>query len=1021
MFCTASRWRATVAASVSIAVALAAFSPVAPAQADNKALPVAPSPVEATRSGLETDRFIVKFKDRAGRSSAARAESYGRAAEELDLPLKEVRVTALGGRVIETEKPLDKAEADQLVAELEDDPSVEYAEPDHVMYPLATAPNDELYPLQWQYWDDDFGIRSPDVWAVSRGEGTVVAVIDTGVTDHPDLEANLLPGIDMISSSAIARDGDGRDGDAHDEGDWYSPYECGSNTSGAQSSWHGTHVAGIIAADTDNGFGVAGVAPDSKILPIRALGACGGYTSDVADGIVWAVGGTLAGIAQTQTPARVINLSLGGAAACSSTYQSAIDHANRAGATVVVAAGNENVDASTTSPANCGGVITVAATGRQGQRAQYSNFGEVVDVSAPGGDMTLSTAGGIASTLNDGATVPANPGYFYSQGTSMAAPHVAGAVGLLLAAEPDLDSAEIEARISDSARPRPCIVGDQRCIPGVLDARALLGVEDPLLEMSAGTPTIHGVAGKDRILTVHPGDWSPEDTKFSYQWLRDGGPLAGATSQSYRPTVFDVGGRISVTVTGEKTGYATTSVTSEATSPVEFFTLMPGTPIIQGIAAYGDVLTANPGTWEGANWESVAFTYQWNRDGVSISGARGRSYAPTIDDIGTTLSVTVSGTSILVLKPVPVTSQPTKPVAKGTLAASTPAISGRPAVGGKVVAEPGEWTSGTKHTYQWLIDGQRQDGATGRSFVPPAEAAGKSLAVEVRGQLEGYSDSLRTSVPATVQLGDLAAPQPTIQGDPVVGTKLTGIPGDWGSDVALAYQWLSGGEEIPGANENTYVVRPEDLEKTIQVAVTGNRTGYVNATTTSMHTAAIELGRLVTDVPTISGKPEVGKVLRAQPGTWSQGTVFAYQWFVDDEPIVGATADTFSILPHNVGGFITVEVTGRLAGYTDDRRLSNPTESVALGKLTGSTPTVSGSLRVGFRLMAREGEWTSGTIWSYQWSIEGTPISGATGKYLTLAPEHVGNGLQWPSPAISPAMSRLRISPAPLRRSFRGS
>src|SRR5690606_15464034 len=160
-------------------------------------------------------------------------------------------------------------------------------------------------------------------------------VLDTGYADHNDLDANIVPGYDFIIDEAVAGDGDGRDGDAHDPGDWYGGYA---------SSWHGTHVAGTVAAVTDNGAGLAGVAYKAKVQPVRVLGHGGGYTSDIADAIVWASGGTVDGVPANENPAEVLNLSLGGDGSCAQdpVTQEAIDGAIERGVTVVVAAGNDN-------------------------------------------------------------------------------------------------------------------------------------------------------------------------------------------------------------------------------------------------------------------------------------------------------------------------------------------------------------------------------------------------------------------------------------------------------------------------------------------------------------------------------------------------------------------------------------------------------------------------------------------------------------------------------------------------------
>src|SRR5690606_25372148 len=197
---------------------------------------------------------------------------------------------------------------------------------------------------------------------VTDGSGVVVAVLDTGITNHSDLNANILPGYDFISDTTVAGDGNGRDSNPADPGD----YSGGSN-----SSWHGTHVTGTIAAVTNNNSGVAGVAPKAKVVPVRVLGRGGGYLSDIADGLIWASGGSVSGVPSNPYPAEVINMSLGGSGSCSSTYQNAINSAVGRGTTVVVAAGNSNADTVNYNPGNCNNVIAVASTTRSGARSSF--------------------------------------------------------------------------------------------------------------------------------------------------------------------------------------------------------------------------------------------------------------------------------------------------------------------------------------------------------------------------------------------------------------------------------------------------------------------------------------------------------------------------------------------------------------------------------------------------------------------------------------------------------------------------
>ncbi|MDO5669870.1 MAG: S8 family serine peptidase [Corynebacterium sp.] len=403
---------------------------------------------EQTTDLTPTNRFLVSYHPGTMNTSEDREGVVTQALEDIgaeESSATELRETATGAAVIESAQELTPEQSDEVLDRLNADPAVEYAEIDAILS-ILDRPNDPHFPRQWPL-TGTAGIDILPAWDISRGEGQTVAVIDTGITAHPDLNDNLLPGYDFISDSSRARDGDGRDNDPRDEGDWHTAGECGTNRA-ANSSWHGTHVAGTIAAVTGNGEGIAGVAPRAGIVPIRALGMCGGYLSDITDSVIWAAGGSVPQAPANAHPADVINMSLGGSGQCSPTYQRAIDLAVSRNATVVVAAGNENRDASQVQPANCNNTITVGAVGDSGQRASYSNYGSTVDVWAPGGDQ--SRGAGVLSTINTGRTTPSQPSYGEYQGTSMAAPHVAGVAALIGAAVPGANTSEVSQRIMDS-------------------------------------------------------------------------------------------------------------------------------------------------------------------------------------------------------------------------------------------------------------------------------------------------------------------------------------------------------------------------------------------------------------------------------------------------------------------------------------------------------------------------------------------------------------------------------------------
>ena len=416
-------------------------------------------------------RLIVKYS--AALTAADRSTVATRALADIGsrrgTTLRALRATATGAEVVALAQRVPQKDLEAMVAEINATPGVEYAEVDLLLKPVLT-PNDTRYNEQWHYFETTAGIRMPAAWDLSTGAGITVAVIDTGYRPHADLAANIVGGFDFISDTFVANDGNGRDSSALDPGDWSTVNQCAPGDPGSNSSWHGTHVAGTVAAVTNNGSGVAGVAFNARVLPVRVLGRCGGFTSDIADGLIWASGGTVSGVPANANPARVANLSLGGSGACGATMQNAVNSARSRGTAVVVAAGNSNANAGNFTPANCSGVLTIAAVNRSGGKAFYSNFGAVVDVAAPGGDVRSSAANGILSTLNSGATTPGSDSFAFYQGTSMATPHVAGVVALMLARNGALTPDQVETHLRNTTRPFPATCS--QCGTGIVNAQA---------------------------------------------------------------------------------------------------------------------------------------------------------------------------------------------------------------------------------------------------------------------------------------------------------------------------------------------------------------------------------------------------------------------------------------------------------------------------------------------------------------------------------------------------------------------
>ena len=484
---------------------------------------------------VPTDRVIVKWRDSGFAAvqmtdTAARTE---RLSQSTGIGLRPVREIHDRLDVMRLDAPLGGGAMRRVVARLRADPGVQYAEPDERRYALAfpndppddprfLAGSDSVGQWQGQWYLQDPSAAAPaavgvtTAWKTASGKNYVIAVIDTGIDlKHPDLGiygqgGKLLPGRDFICNDQgtncstvsasytylVANDGDGWDSDPTDPGDWISAADlarsdkffagCGGGTSHDQpvnSTWHGTRVAGIAAALTNNTVGIAGVAYGSLILPVRVIGKCSGYVSDIVTGMYWAAGMTsssLAGIPVNPYPAQVLNLSVGGRAPCSQTEQDAVTAIVQGGHVVVAAAGNDGgpVDA----PANCVGALSVAGLRQVGTKVGYSNVSSTaaaISIAAPAGNcVNLNTRYpwtqpclySIESTSNDGTTVPANSFYTYSLfaptytgnvlnegsvGTSYAAPIVSGVVSMMVQVNPNLSASQIIARMQAGATPFP--------------------------------------------------------------------------------------------------------------------------------------------------------------------------------------------------------------------------------------------------------------------------------------------------------------------------------------------------------------------------------------------------------------------------------------------------------------------------------------------------------------------------------------------------------------------------------------
>lgn len=396
------------------------------------------------------------------------------------------RTMSLGSYVFSFDSPMEWHDIASVIKQLSQDPRIEEVEPD-VRLEATFYPNDPYLFYQWPLAPPEFypgAINAIQAWDITKGsKDTIVAVLDTGIAvTHAFGYQQILAGYDFISDPFYANDGDGRDPNPADPGDWEEAGECSPSSAPRGSSWHGTFVSGIIATPGNDYVGTAGVNWNTRILPVRVLGKCGGSISDLIDGMRWAVGLEVPGAPTNPNPARILNLSLGAPSpfGCTSRFLlQAINEVKQQNSLIVVAAGNNDVEAATFIPASCNGVMTVGAVDHLGWRSSFSNysFSNRVHISAPGGDMSFygEPDTGVLSVADAGRTHPTGSlQYVFSEGTSMAAPHVSAVAALAMAIDPDQHTQMISAIMRITSRMFPegsdCDILYPLCGDGLLDA-----------------------------------------------------------------------------------------------------------------------------------------------------------------------------------------------------------------------------------------------------------------------------------------------------------------------------------------------------------------------------------------------------------------------------------------------------------------------------------------------------------------------------------------------------------------------
>lgn len=433
---------------------------------------LAQTPFADIAATVRTDRFILKIKDAVELGAKPTLRRLEKESEILSEVLQAnrseaiwLRAGTLGTHVFKWSDTVRPSDRESLLNRLRSDPRVEFAEVDLAINGMA-LPNDVNFGSQWalQSTSNRAGARFDKAWDLVKGSSSViVAVVDTGVRyDTPELSGRLLAGYDFISDALTAGDGDGRDSDPSDMGDWVSQTDKSSSTFSdcavSNSTWHGTFIAGQIAGVTQNLEGISAGDWNAKILPVRVSGKCRAYASDMYDGMLWSAGVEVPGVPVNPNPASIINVSLGAAVTCSSLAQSVVNRIKATGALLISSGGNGGGDSYL--PANCAGVLSVGAVDRDGTRAFYSAIGPSVDIAAPGGYYN-----GLLGVGNSGEQGPESPRTVSKTGTSFASPLVAAAAALVKAVNPALNADQIEGILVSTVQPFMKVTG-QKCAPG---------------------------------------------------------------------------------------------------------------------------------------------------------------------------------------------------------------------------------------------------------------------------------------------------------------------------------------------------------------------------------------------------------------------------------------------------------------------------------------------------------------------------------------------------------------------------